>query len=233
MNDTKRQGMKKALLGIFRAVSMVFTAAFLIIMFTPLSNYMAKPLTMGPELKKTDLIAVLGGGAFPNGVLGGASNERLIHGMLLYREGYAPEIIFSGGTIRRTSKKVLHTVFKSGDASKMDVIEADIMREVSTKLGIPEEDTSADPSSTNTHGNLERIGEYMETRGLETCLIVTSPTHMYRSLRVSEKLGLDCYPAPVIDYTEFIDSALGRLGLFRAVMWEYAGLLLYSLYGYI
>ncbi len=233
MDVSKSHGIKKALLGIFRAVSMVFTAAFLVIMFTPLSNYMAKPLTMGPELKKADLIAVLGGGAFPNGVLGGASNERLIHGMLLYREGYAPEIIFSGGTIRKTSKKVLHTILKSEDAGEMDVIEAGIMREVSTKLGIPEEDTSADPSSTNTHGNLERISEYMEARGLETCLIVTSPTHMYRSFMVSEKLGMDCYPAPVSDYTEFIDSALGRLVLFRAVMWEYAGLLLYKLYGYI
>jgi uncharacterized SAM-binding protein YcdF (DUF218 family) len=219
--------------GLFRAVSVVFTATVIIIIFTPLSNYMARTLIVAPELKKTDLIAVLGGGAYENGVLGGGSNERLIHGMLLYREAYAPEIIFSGGTIIKTSSKVLHTLLKSQDKGSPDVVEAAIMKEVSLKLGIPDEDVALEAASTHTYGNIKGIRDYMATRGFKTCLIVTSPTHMYRSYRVSKKLGLDCYPAPVEDYTWYIYSAIGRLDLFREVMWEYAGLFIYRLYGYV
>jgi uncharacterized SAM-binding protein YcdF (DUF218 family) len=237
MDSIKYQEGKKGLGGrlwaLFRAVSVVFTITVLIIMFTPLSNYMARTLIVAPEFKKTDLIAVLGGGAYVNGVLGGASNERLIQGMILYREGYAPEIIFSGGTIIKPSKKVLHTILKSEDTSLIDVVEAAIMKDVSLKLGIPEQDVAVDAASTHTYGNIKGIKDYMAARGLKTCLIVTSPTHMYRSYRVTQKLGLDCYPAPVRDYTWHISSAVGRLGLFRAVLWEYAGLVVYRFYGYI
>lgn len=233
MNDTGKKGFKKTAIGIFRAFSVFFTVVLFIIMFTPLSNYMAKTLVLPQELKKTDLIAIMGGGAYPNGVLGGGSNERLIHGMLLYKDGYAPEMMFAGGTIRRTSKKVLHTVLKSDDATKIDVVEANLMKEVSLKLGIPNEDTAVDSSSTDTNGNLKAIRAYMEGRGLGSCLIVTSPTHMRRSMSVVKKLGMDCYPAPIGDYTGYIKSGTGRLSLFREVMWEYAGLVLYRLYGYI
>jgi uncharacterized SAM-binding protein YcdF (DUF218 family) len=234
MNVTKDAGgVKKKALGVFRLISMVFTVTAIIIMYTPISNYMAMPLIVPPEVKKTDLIAVLGGGAYPNGVLGGGSNERLIQGMLLYREGYAPEIIFSGGTIISPSEKVLHTITKSGDTGKIDVVESAIMEDVSLKLGIPDEDVSAEKSSTHTYGNLVGVRDYMERKGFKTCLIVTSPTHTYRSFRVAKKLGLDCYIASVDDYSWYRKTAIGRAGLFREVMWEYAGLFLYRLHGYI
>jgi uncharacterized SAM-binding protein YcdF (DUF218 family) len=153
--------------------------------------------------------------------------------MILYREGYAPEMIFSGGSILKLSKKVLHTLSKSEDTSTMDVVEAAIMKEVSLKLGIPKQDVALDAASTHTYGNIRGLMDYMAERGLKTCLIVTSPTHMYRSYSVTQKLGLDCYPAPVRDYTRYINSVVGRLGLFRAVLWEYAGIFLYKFYGYI
>ena len=50
----------------------------IVIMFTPLANYMARPLIVDMELRSVDLVAVLGGGAYRNGILSGASNERLI-----------------------------------------------------------------------------------------------------------------------------------------------------------
>jgi uncharacterized SAM-binding protein YcdF (DUF218 family) len=218
---------------LFVTACVIFTAVFLVIMYTPLANRMASALVVEPEVQAADLIAVLGGGAYPNGVLGAGSGERLIRGLVLYAEGYAPEIIFSGGTIRKPSEKVLHTITKSEDAGAVDVVEAALMGEVSFKLGIPPEDVTVESASTHTYGNLVGVRDYMVTAGLGTCLVVTSPTHMYRSYRIVKKLGMDCYPAPVEDYTGFIDSAVGRLALFREVLWEYAALVLYRLYDYI
>lgn len=213
--------------------SALFTAGALFIMYTPVSNMMARPLVMEPEIQKAGIIAVLGGGAYKNGALGQASNERLLSGMLLYREGLAPKIIFSGGSILEPSKKIMHTVMRSDAAGDMGAVEARLMEETALSLGIPVKDCAVDAGSTNTYENLKNVKGYMAENGLETCLIVTSPTHMRRSALVARKLGMNFHPAPVTDYTRYRTSALERLNLFHEAMWEYAGLVLYKVYGYI
>ena len=211
----------------------VFTVSALLIMFTPISNYMASPLIVDPEPRRAELIAVLGGGAHPNGVLGGGSSERFLHGLRLYKQGYGSEVIFVGGSILKPTKKVLRTITRSEDTTEIDVVEAELMRELSVAFGMDPGKMHEESTSTHTYENIVAIKEFMEARGIKDCIIVTSPTHSARSLSVVRKLGLDCAPATVPDYTPYIRSALGRLSLFHAVLWEYAGLFLYKAYGYI
>ncbi|MDO8426205.1 MAG: YdcF family protein [Deltaproteobacteria bacterium] len=218
---------------ILKGFCVGFTVTALFIMYTPVANLLAKRLTIEPEPRKADLIAVLGGGAYINGVLGGASNERLVHGLLLYKQGFANRIIFSGGTIASRSKKLMHTLFRSNDSSGVDISEADIMDDIARKLGVPENQSVSDPLSTNTYENLTDIREYMQRNGLKTCILVTSPTHIYRAYSVAKKLGMDCSPAPVKDYTSLRTSGLERLSLLREALREYAALALYRAYGYI
>jgi uncharacterized SAM-binding protein YcdF (DUF218 family) len=218
---------------LFLAFCIFFTALFMLVMYTPLSNMGAGGLVVEEDLRRADLIAVLGGGAYPNGVLSGGSTERLIRGLLLYADGYAPRIIFSGGSILDITEKVSDTVIESGDPATIDVVEAAIMGEFSEKLGIHPGSITVDPDSTNTYENLVGVRDFMERTGFATCLVVTSPTHMYRSYRIVKKLGMDCYPAPVADYTRYIGPGTGRIGLARAVLWEYAALVIYRLYDYI
>lgn len=213
--------------------SIAFTAVTLIIMFTPVANRLAEPLVVrGVEPKKADIIVVLGGGAYRNGVLGNASRERVIKGMLLYREGYAPRIIFSGGTLLEPSKKIIH-ILMGTDEEASGVIEAKLMKEMATGLGIPEKDCAVDTGSLNTYENIRNVKSYMADNGLKTCLLVTSPTHMKRASLIARRLGLRFYPAPVTDSSAYRTGATDRLQLFRDVAWEYAGLLLYKVYGYI
>lgn len=214
--------------------SILFTASALIIMFTPVSNLVASRLVVPEELKRSDLIVVLGGGAYRNGLLGHASEERLIRGLLLYRDGYAPKVLFSGGTLLKPSAKIFHTVFGSNaaeDGSK--VIESKLMVGIAVKLGLPEKAFAADTLSNNTYENLKETKKFMEANGLKSCLIVTSPTHMTRAAFVAKKLGLDFHPAPVRDYTGYRTTAAERVSLFREAAWEYLALLLYGAYGYI
>lgn len=224
----------KRLNGIIRWFSVAFTAVFLIIMYTPVANYAAKTLiNRRPEPGMADIIAVLGGGAYRNGVLGAASSERLIKGLILFKSGNAPRIIFSGGTIVEPSKKFIHTVFKRDRAVSIGIQESEIMRDTALIFGVPDEKVEADPASTNTYENLRNIKSYMDAKGLKKCILVTSPTHMKRALLVSKALQIDCDAAPVDDYTALRRGAFDRLALLREVLWEYAALVLYRVYGYI
>ena len=216
-----------------RAFSAAFTVIILVVMFTPLANRLAGVLVIEPELEKADVIVVLGGGAYNQEALGGASSERLIRGLLLYKKGYASKILFAGGTIAGTASKIIHTLMGSEGTVRFDAVEAAMMGQIALDIGVPEDDVIIDAESTHTYGNLVVVKRIMDERGLKKCLLVTSPTHMYRSMRVAERLGLDCIPAPVEDYTRDVRLSTERLALMRAVLWEFAGLALYRIYGYI
>ena len=211
----------------------LFTFIMVVVMFTPIANYMARPLTVPMELREVDLIAILGGGAYRNGILSGASGERLLHGLRLYKSGLAGKVIFVGGSVLDPTQKISETVEGGKAAHTPDIVEASIMRDISLSLGMDKGDLSVDADSLNTYENVRAIKEHMTGRNMRSCLLVTSPTHMYRAFKVARRLDMDCAPAPVGDYTAYIDSPVGRLALMRAVIWEYAAIVLYKSFGYI
>lgn len=235
MAETSGSGSLMRLLRFFFAA---FTIIMLLVMFSPLPNFLATGLVgVEPRVKKASLIAVLGGGGYRNGTLGRASSERLLHGLLLYRDGYGGRIIFSGGTILEPSKKLLHTFLgskgKLAEGKDAVMAEASVMMEMALKLGVQDKAVTADIRSTNTYENLVNVKAYMDENSIKDCLIVTSAVHMNRAMLVAKRLGLDCRPAPVRDYTPFRSSPTDRFTLMREVVWEYLALALYRVYGYI
>lgn len=215
-------------------ICVAFTAVLIFIMYTPFANYAVAPLVVGGgELIKTDAIVALGGGAYGNGTLNAASSERMLRAVMLYRKGWAPRIIFSGGTIVGDMKKIVHTVIKTNRASDIGVVDADIMKETAVSLGVPAGDIVVDGASTNTQENLKNVKTYMEQNGLKSCIIVTSSTHIYRAVRIARRLGINFIASPSDDYTRYMTGAVGRLQLFRIAAWEYSALALYKIYGYI
>ncbi|GMR05419.1 MAG: YdcF family protein [Thermodesulfobacteriota bacterium] len=219
-------------LKVIKAFCYAFTATGVFFIYTPAANWMVRPLVMDEQLESADLVVVLGGGAYANGSLSAASAERLIRGLLLYKKDYAERIIFSGGTINDPKDRLIHSVTGlSGEL--MDAVEGTIMADIARGLGMDEAGMAVDKSSTNTYENLVDVQEYMAKNGLKSCLLVTSPSHMYRAWRVAKKLGLDCSPAPVADNTRLRNGGLDRIGLARESAHEYAGLAYYWYKGYI
>ncbi len=226
-------GIKKKIKKKFRKFAVVFTVIFLIIMYTPVANILAGTLTVTPQVKKADLVVVLTGGAYSNGVLSSSSSRRFIKGLTLYREGFSSKILFTGGGISGLTKKIIHTATKSDDKTQITIQEGGIMYSTALTFGMPESEVFVDRLSTNTYENVVNTAAFMKERKLKTCLLVSSPTHMYRIMRVVRKVGVDCTPAPVGDYTGDVRGATGRLSLMRSVVWEYAALALYRINGYI
>ena len=226
--------MLKAVKKTIKWSCFVFTAAALVIMLTPLANWLAVPLLVQEgEERKPDLIAVLGGGAYSNGVLGGASNERLIKSVLLYRDATAPKIVFTGGAVVGVKAKLGHTVLGAVSADKGRFKEAGLMRDIAVGMGTAPGDCLVEESSLSTYENLRNLKAIMEKEGFRTATLVSSPLHMRRAAMTASRLGIDFTAVSAADATMHKTTPIARIHLMRDVLWEYSAFVLYWMRGQI
>lgn len=121
-----------------------------------------------------DAIIVLGAAAYdakPSPVF----EERIRHGLELYRQGYAPKLIFTGGF--------------GGTGARFS--ESQVARRYALKQGIPARDILIESRSRTTRQNLVEAKWLMEARGMRRAILVSDPLHMARALRLSDELGID------------------------------------------
>jgi len=229
--------MKKAI-HIAKGALIVFyaalTAAVLVIVYTPVSNKMASLLVVSGQAERADLIAVLGSGVYRNGALSASATERVVRGVTLYRATGAGRLFFTGGVRIPMSSKLAHALVEAKIKQEGgQYTEAMAMMALATRLGVDEAKIGIDNSSQSTRENILAIKKYMNDNALKTCAVVTSTTHSYRAMLAARKAGLDCASAAVVDYTMYRNGGVDRLNLFYEVSWEYAGLALYWVKGYI
>lgn len=173
-------------------------------------------------------------------VLGGAINE-------LVTRARGP-IELTGAGDRLTEAAMLarrfpqsRLVFTGGSAALLGSPhrEAHVARQLFLGLGLPEERLVFEENSRNTYENAVMTRELVKPRPGERWLLVTSASHMPRSVGIFRKAGFDVTPYPV-DYetlgsmrellapTTDVLAALRRTD--RAVR-EYIGLAAYRLAG--
>lgn len=141
---------------------LVFTAvALIVINVFPLLFYKA-PITKS-EKDKFDAIIVLGYPANKDGKPSPIMRERVIRAVGLFNEGYANNIICSGGSVYN------------------QYIEADVMIDLAKSLGVPNSCLIREERSINTYGNMKSSVEIMKNRNWSSAAIVTSPWHIKRS----------------------------------------------------
>jgi uncharacterized SAM-binding protein YcdF (DUF218 family) len=133
----------------------------------------------GEEPRRADVILVLGRelvGDAPTPVF----RARLEHGARLWRAGWAPELVVSGGM--------------TGDATRS---EAEAGRELLLELGVPAEVIGIEQGSRHTLENLYNVRESLRRRGLSRFILVSDPLHLARAAALAAGLGLDfvCSPA--------------------------------------
>lgn len=216
-------------------------ACFFVILFffigcTSLSNILARSLTVTDETEQSEIVFVLGGGAYKNGELSASSSRRFLRGVSLYQRGLAGKIAFIGGTITDRSRKIANTAVSSAefeDSSIIDANESLIMKRYFIDFYMNEDDLIVDETSTHTYTNMISLMAVMDYYSFKSCIIVSSPTHMKRISMINDKLEIGCKMSPVNDYTGEIKSVLGRVNLFMTVLWEYAGITFYKMKGYI
>ncbi|MDR3473660.1 MAG: YdcF family protein [Devosia sp.] len=151
--------------------------------------------------------------------------DRLMHAADLYKAGKAPKIIASGGNWRHPSRQ------RS---------EAEDMRDVLMRFGVPSEAILMEGKSLDTGQNADFTAQLMQQDHLTTALLVTSGIHMPRAMAAFRRAGVsvtasatDIVDAGSIDWLplDWLPSPMALVHTGDALH-ELVGMLYYSLRGW-
>ena len=117
-----------------------------------------------------EVILILGCGIRANGKPSDMLQDRLETGIALYRSGVAPKLLLSG------------------DHEHNDYNEVKVMKNYCLEAGIPEEAILCDRYGLSTYDSVVRAKNVFDVRRV---VIVTQKYHLYRSLYIAEKIGVD------------------------------------------
>lgn len=124
------------------------------------------------KLQDVDCIIVLGCYVKEDGTPGNILADRLKTGVELYKNGVAPKIIMSG------------------DHSSEQYNEVASMKNFAVNAGVPSEDVFMDHAGFSTYETMYRAKEVFKAKKV---VIVTQEYHLYRSVYIAEKLGMEAY----------------------------------------
>ncbi len=131
------------------------------------------------DARPADAIIVLGAAAYdakPSPVF----EERIRHGIDLYRRGLAPKLIFTGGY--------------GGVGARFS--ESQVARRYALRQGVPDKAILIESLSRNTPDNLRQASLLMQQHQLHDVIVVSDPLHMARALRISKDLGIRAVGSP-------------------------------------
>ena len=162
------------------------------------------------ESAPADCIIVLGAGTdgkMPSPVF----RERLHHAVTLYQEGYSDIILLTGG-------------YSPGNEHS----DAWIAGAYLQSLGIPEDAVLLEERSTITQENLRFAKEIMENENLSTCILVSDPLHMKRSMMMAKEYEIESFSSPTP--TTRYQSWRTKLPFLARVTFFYVGYQVYKIF---
>jgi uncharacterized SAM-binding protein YcdF (DUF218 family) len=221
----------------------------LLVLFVTGNKWVALSITQSLEWKylpfddvpEAEAIVVLGGATvaqdYPrNSVELNGAADRVLYTADLYLQGKAPLIISSGGSID------WQQIGGSTPAQEM----ADLL----VRFGVSPDDIILQSRSNNTHEDAVYSAEILNELGIKKIILVTSATHMPRSVALFVHEGFQVIPAPT-DYRvtqtewddlwkfEFPDVLLdaipnqSNISVFSTALKEYMGMVVYRLRGWL
>mgnify|MGYP001263960147 CR=1 FL=1 len=152
--------------------------------------------------------------------------NRVVHAYRLYRAGKAELIVISGGN-----------VFPQENLQGEAFYTAALLQD----WGVPQNAILIEDKSRNTYENALNTKNLLNSRDIDTVLLVTSAFHMSRALATFKTAGLNAIPSPtgysVVGYSrpKILDwiPSLQNLGRMQAVIREKLGILVYRFRGWI
>ena len=123
------------------------------------------------NIKDIDCILILGAGV-KNNTPSKMLEDRLVTGIELYKNGISPKIIMSG------------------DHSKTDYDEVNVMKDYAINNGVLSSDIFMDHAGFSTYESIYRAKEIFKAKKI---IIVTQEYHLYRALYIANSLGIEAY----------------------------------------
>jgi uncharacterized SAM-binding protein YcdF (DUF218 family) len=130
------------------------------------------------QRRAVDAIVVLGAAQY-NGRPSPVLRARLDHALRLYREGFAPRIVVTGGVGR-------------GDTTS----EAIVGRHYLLARKVPPLDVVVQPQGRSTQASMTAVAAWLESEGLHSVILVSDPFHMFRLRLEAQRTDLEAYTSP-------------------------------------
>jgi uncharacterized SAM-binding protein YcdF (DUF218 family) len=155
--------------------------------------------------RHVDAIVVLGAAQY-NGKPSPILAARLDHAIDLYKQGYAPYFVVTGGKLQ-------------GD----NYTEAATGRSYAIARGVPATAILAETTGGSTLESIRNVRALFEAHGLHSAVFVSDRTHMLRVLRLAANEGIEGWGSPTPTSPTDLDPAarsaatiheLGALGLY-------------------
>jgi uncharacterized SAM-binding protein YcdF (DUF218 family) len=199
----------------------------------PVANLLTYPLECryrqpsSEALGTLDIVAVLGGGIHPScslrqeAELSAHSYPRFYHGVRVFRQTNAGLLAFCAGPARTSTES-----------------EAETMKAMAVRLGVPTERILAETQSRDTFENIANLARLLPAGQGRRIGLVTSAIHMWRSQRVFAQQFPHDTIVPIPAYyaydptgwrVESIVPSAGSLEQSSMALHEWIGLLWYSL----
>lgn len=143
----------------------IWLVAILVALIFALPLFIGWYLSPQDSIRKADAIVT---------VSGGNNNARIKKTIEIYKEGWAPHVIYSGA------------------AAEGNVSNAAAMRNISVKSGIPSSRIFIEEESVNTKENAQFTAEIIKEKEYKIIILVTSPYHQRRTMnQFRSELGDD------------------------------------------
>jgi uncharacterized SAM-binding protein YcdF (DUF218 family) len=150
-----------------------------------------------------DVIIVLGAGLNRNLTPGTGLIRRAERGAELWKAGYAPAIICSGGYARWSTRS-----------------EADACAEVLRENGVPADAIILEEQSRSTEENALYSHEIMNARGWTTALVVSEGYHLLRASWIFSAEGINASFSPATEPTPFFNQIYSIAREIVALHWQ-------------
>ncbi|GJQ59905.1 MAG: YdcF family protein [Candidatus Scalindua sp. AMX11] len=210
----KSKKVEKFVIGISLSINLFL----IVILFTPLTEQLYKPLIVNEEPGKSEVIVILSAGIYDDGLPDFSTLVRLRKGLELYRNKHAGTIICAGG-IKPDSK---------------DISIADVMKRTLILYGIPDGDILTQDETVNTYNDITYLlGKFESKFNFDKSIFVTSSYHTYRTRKILKKKGINACVVSANPYELEPLSRLERLSLFKLIMREYMALCYFKIQGWV
>lgn len=186
--------MKKIIIKSSRLVIILIIGCFV---YLSIDIYSYKDVN---ELVEVDAAIVLGAAVWgdkPSPVF----EERINHGIWLYKNGYVDKIIFTGG---------------KGENNEFS--ESSIAKNYAIENSIPAKDILIEEKSTITQENILYATQIVNENNYSKVIIVSDPLHMKRAMLMAKDCGLEAYSSPT-QTTKYTTAKSKSLFLAREVFY--------------
>jgi uncharacterized SAM-binding protein YcdF (DUF218 family) len=102
--------------------------------------------------------------------ISGDTGARADSAIALWKQGYAPVLIFSGGS-----------------SDPESVASAELMKRTALAAGVPAGAIVVEGTSATTEENAQHVADLMRSRGLRSAILITSPYHQRRAAILFER----------------------------------------------